>query len=504
MNKVYLVGAGPGDPGLITVKGRRVLEQADAVLFDHLANDALLDLAPPHAERVYVGKKKSAHAFSQEEICAMLIERARRGWNVVRLKGGDPFIFGRGGEEAEALADAGIPFEIVPGVTTPLGIAAYTGVPLTHREHTSAVTFVTGHSVDEIDWDRVGMSETLVIFMGLTTLPRIAHELIARGRAADTPAMAVRWATRADQETLVGTLTTLPALIEERHMKPPATIIVGEVVRLREKLDWFERLPLFGQRIVVTRARRQADALSSKLAALGADVIELPTIEITPSVSSLTEAITRLQTYDWLVFTSANGVKFFIDALDHSAFDLRQLRARICAIGSATRAAIEELHLKVDLMGKEYVAEGLLAAFAQYDLAGARILLPRAAVARDVIPTELARRGARVDVVEAYRTVAPEGLAERALNIFNAPRKPDWITFTSSSTVQNLVAAVGVEILRGLNVASIGPITSNAARSAGIEVSVEAREYTTNGLVAAILQYDGPPGRSKPRSGLAV
>jgi uroporphyrinogen III methyltransferase / synthase len=503
MNKVYLVGAGPGDPGLITVKGRRVLEQADAVLFDHLANDALLDLAPPHAERVYVGKKKSAHAFSQEEICAMLIERARRGWNVVRLKGGDPFIFGRGGEEAEALADAGIPFEIVPGVTTPLGIAAYTGVPLTHREHTSAVTFVTGHAVDEIDWDRVGMSETLVLFMGLTTFPQIARELIARGRAADTPAMAVRWATRPDQETLVGTLATLPKLIEEGHMKPPATIIVGEVVRLREKLDWFERLPLFGQRIVVTRARGQAEALSSKLAELGADVIELPTIALAPPVVlppvSLTEAITRLQTYDWLIFTSANGVKFFIEALDRSASDLRLLRAKICAIGPATRAAIEALHLKVDLIGKQYVAEGLLAAFTPYDLAGARIMLPRAAVARDLLPAELARRGALVDIVEAYRTVAPEGLAERALNIFNAPRKPDWITFTSSSTVQNLVAAVGPELLHGVKAASIGPITSGAARAAGIEVAVEAREYTTDGLVAALLQYDRPPGPSMRR-----
>jgi uroporphyrinogen III methyltransferase / synthase len=480
MNKVYLVGAGPGDPELITVKGRRVLEQADSVLFDHLANDSLLDLAPPAAERVYVGKKKSAHAFSQEEICEMLIERARRGWNVVRLKGGDPLIFGRGGEEAEALADAGIAFEIVPGVTTPLGIAAYTGVPLTHREHTSAVTFVTGHAVSEIDWDRVGMSETLVIFMGLTTLPQIARELIGRGRSAAT----------ADQETLVGTLATLPALIEQRRMKPPATIVIGEVVRLREKLDWFERLPLFGRRIVVTRARGQADALSSKLTALGADVVELPTISLEPPALlqqvSLTHAIAYLDVYNWLIFTSANGVKFFIEALDRSPTDLRKLRAKICAIGPATRAAIEALHLKVDLIGKEYVAEGLLAAFAPYDLSGARILLPRAAVARDVIPNELARRGALVDVVEAYRTVAPEGLAARASEIFTAPRKPDWVTFTSSSTVQNLVEAIGSEALRGVKAASIGPITSNTARALGIEIDAEAREYTIDGLVAAL------------------
>src|SRR5947208_1137474 len=233
--KVYLIGAGPGDPDLLTVKGRRILTLANVVLYDHLAPAALLDLAPPQAERVYVGKKRSAHAVTQEEICALLINRARRGLTVVRLKGGDPFIFGRGGEEAEALADAGIPFEVVPGITTPLGIAAYTGVPLTHREHTSAVTFVTGHAVEAIDWAKVGHAETLVIFMGLTTFPKIAAELIARGRSADTPAMAVRWATRPDQQTITGTLATLPALLAEEGMKPPATIIAGEVVRLREK-----------------------------------------------------------------------------------------------------------------------------------------------------------------------------------------------------------------------------------------------------------------------------
>ena len=305
MSKVYLVGAGPGDPELITVKGRRILEQAGAVLFDHLAPAALLDLAPPHAERIYVGKKKAAHAFTQDEICDMLIERARRGLTVVRLKGGDPFIFGRGGEEAEALAAAGIPFEIVPGVTTPLGIAAYTGVPLTHRDHTSVVTFVTGHAVGAIDWDKVGHAETLVIFMGLTTFEQIARELVARGRSPETPAMAVRWATRPDQETLTGTLATLPSLIAERTMKPPATIIVGDVVRLREKLDWYGRLPLAGKRIVVTRAREQADALSARLRELGAEVIEMPTIEIRPAADyvPLDRAIADLDRYDWLIFT---------------------------------------------------------------------------------------------------------------------------------------------------------------------------------------------------------
>jgi uroporphyrinogen III methyltransferase/synthase len=485
--KVYLVGAGPGDPELITVKGRRILQQADAVLYDHLANSALLDLAPPRAERLYVGKKKSTHEFSQEEICDLLIERARRGLTVVRLKGGDPFIFGRGGEEAEALAAAGIPFEIVPGVTTPLGIAAYTGVPLTHREHTSAVTFVTGHSVNAIDWAKVGHAETLVIFMGLTTFPEISRQLIANGRAPDTPAMAVRWATRPDQQTIAGTLSELPGKLA--GMKPPATIIVGEVVRLREKLDWFERLPLFGKRIVVTRAREQADALGSRLSALGAGVIDLPTIEIRPPAdpAPLDRAIAALDTYDWLIFTSANGVRFFLDRLD----DLRKLRAKICAIGPATRAAIEALHVKVDLMGKEYVAEGLLEAFSAHDLSGKRILLPRAAVARDLVPTTLAGRGARVDVVEAYRTVAPEHLAEQAREVLAG--RPDCITFTSSSTVRNLVEAAGAESLRGIRVASIGPITTRTALELGIEVTAEAAVFTVEGLVDAVLDLYRAP-----------
>jgi uroporphyrinogen III methyltransferase / synthase len=490
VGKVYLVGAGPGDPDLITWKGRRVLELADSVLFDHLASDALVSLAPPAAEHLYVGKKKSVHAFPQEEICAMMIERARSGLTVVRLKGGDPFIFGRGGEEVEALADAGIPFEIIPGITTALGIAAYSGVPLTYRGHSSAVAFVTGHAVDAVDWDKVGLAETLVIFMGITMFGEIARELIAHGRPANTPALAVRWATRPDQETLVGTLATLPHLIEHHAMKPPATIIVGEVARLHEKLGWYERLPLFGKRIIVTRAKGQAETLSAKLRALGADVIELPTIEIRPAANyePLDQAIVSLGCYDWLIFTSANGVRFFLDRLDRSTVDLRSLRAQICAIGPATRAAVEALHLKVDLMGKDYVAEGLVEAFSAYDLRGKRILLPRAAVARDLVPVELTRRGALVDVVEAYRTVIPDEASDRVREIFEGARKPECITFTSSSTVQNFVTTAGTDALAGVNVASIGPVTSKTARGLGIEIATEAQPFTIDGLVDAILE----------------
>jgi uroporphyrinogen III methyltransferase/synthase len=300
--------------------------------------------------------------------------------------------------------------------------------------------------------------------------------------------MAVRWATRPDQETLTGTLATLPDLISRHGMKPPATIVVGEVVRLREKLDWFERLPLFGKRIVVTRAKGQAGDLSSRLLALGADAIEMATIEIRPAAdyAPLDRALAELNAYDWLIFTSANGVRFFLQRLDRSAVDLRALRARICAIGPATRAAVEALHLKVDLMGREYVAEGLLEAFAAHDLAGRRVLLPRAAVARDLVPLELARRGAQVDVVEAYRTVTPEGAGAAAAGIFGGARKPDCITFTSSSTVQNFVAIGGAAALAGVKVASIGPVTTAAARGLGIPVDAEARVFTADGLVAAV------------------
>ena len=491
MSKVYLLGAGPGDPDLITWKGRKLLALADAVLYDHLANEHLLELTRKDCERIYVGKKKAVRAYPQEEICAMMIERARRGFTVVRLKGGDPFIFGRGGEELEALADAGIPFEVIPGVTSPLGIAAYSGVPLTHRAHTKLVTFVTGHDVAGIDWGKTGQSETLVIFMGIASIREIAREIVAHGRSADTPAIAVRWGTRPDQETVTGTLETIADRIEQAQLKPPATVIIGEVVALHDRLNWFEKLPLFGKRRVVTRSSDQAAEFSERLRSLGADAIELPVISIQPAQDpALDQAIERLASYDWLIFTSVNGVRFFLDRLDASKYDLRSLNARICAIGPATRRAVENLHLKVDRMPEEYIAESLIKAFAGEKLAGQRILLPRAAVARDLIPIELGKLGAQVDVVEAYRNIVPQDAASRAREIFSATRKPDWVTFTSSSTVKNLLAAAGREALAGVHVASIGPVTSATARAQGLKVDAEAKQYTLDGLVQAILELE--------------
>jgi uroporphyrinogen III methyltransferase/synthase len=488
MSKVYLIGAGPGDPDLITWKGRNILLQADAILYDHLASEALVELTPKHCERIYVGKKKSVHAFPQEVICDMMIERARRGLTVVRLKGGDPFIFGRGGEEVEALAAAGVAFEVVPGVTSPLGIAAYSGVPLTHRHHTSVVTFVTGHDVQAIDWSKVGQAETLVIFMGIMAIREIASEIMAHGRAANTPAMAVRWGTRPDQETVAGTLADIADRIEAAQLKPPATVIIGEVVALREKLNWFEHLPLFGRRIVVTRAPEQAADFAARLRALGAQAIELPVISLEPpsDPAPLDAAIANLSAYDWLIFTSVNGVRFFLDRLDRSNTDLRSLRARICAIGPATRRAIENLHLKVDVMPPEFVAERVVVALSAEDLRGKRILLPRAAIARDVIPAELSKLGAQVDVVEAYRNVIPQNAAARARAVFDDPHKPEWITFTSSSAVKNFLAVAGREVLQQVRIASIGPVTSQTIRDHGLEVHAEAKPYTTEGLIKAV------------------
>jgi len=416
----------------------------------------------------------------------MLIERARAGRVVVRLKGGDPFIFGRGGEEVEALAEAGIPFEVVPGVTSPLGIAAYCGVPLTHREHTSVVTMFTGHDVERIDWRSVSGAETLVVFMGLSNLAVIVERLLANGRAPETPAMAVRWATRPDQQTVASALVDLPRAVAEAQMKPPATIVIGGVVELRDKLGWFERLPLFGRTIIVTRASEQAGGFAARLRQSGARVIEWPTIAIRPASSfqALDEAIARLESYDWVSFTSVNGVRCFVERLDGSGRDLRALRGRLCAIGPATRRALERLHLKVDLMPDEYVAESLLHAFEKENLAGKRVLLPRAAIARDLIPEELRRRGVFIDVVEAYRTEMPEQ-ARQPL-----PARPDWITFTSSSTVRNFVEAQGVGVLDGVSIASIGPVTSGTVRQYGLRVAAEAKPYTIDGLLNALLQYE--------------
>lgn len=483
--RVYLVGAGPGDPGLITVRGLDVLRQADVILYDHLAPVSLLDYARPDAERIYVGKKRADHQLSQDETNALLVEKARGGALVVRLKGGDPFIFGRGGEEGEALHAAGIPFEVVPGVSSATGAAAYAGIPLTHRSRTSAISFVTGHEVDAIDWAKVGQTETLVIFMGLTTFGAIAKQLIAGGRDPKTPAAAIRWGTRPDQQTLTGTVGDLAERIAETKLRPPALIIVGEVVALRDDLNWFEKLPLFGQRIVLTRAEEQAGESAEQLRRMGADVVAAPTIEIREpsSWAPADAAIAKLETYDWLIFTSRNGVERFLARLDASERDLRAVKGRIAAIGPATAEALAAARLKTDCVPEEFVAESLLEAL-DSDMTGQNILIARAEVAREILPEGLRSRGASVDVAPVYRTVVPDASALREAL---AAKKPDWITFTSSSTVRHFVEMVGEGALQGGRIASIGPVTSATLREYGVEPTVEAEPHTMEGLIGAIV-----------------
>jgi uroporphyrinogen III methyltransferase/synthase len=492
MSKAYLVGAGPGNPELITVRGLHLLQSADCVLYDNLAPSSLLSHAPPHAERIYVGKKRSQHAFTQEEIVEMMIDRVRRGLNVVRLKGGDPFIFGRGGEEVEGLASAGVSYEVVPGVTTPLGIAAYTGVPLTHREHTSVVTFVTGHDVAAIDWSRFGLSETLVIFMGFEHLDLIVDRLVAAGRSPQTPAMAVRWATRPDQSTVCSELAALPARVREERLTPPATLIIGDVVGLRDRLSWYERLPLFGRRIVVTRSGGQADGMLRLLRELGADPVHLPVIEMAPldDYGALDDCIRRLGEYDWIVFTSANTVEFFFGRLAALNRDARSIRGSICTIGPATAEVLRAMHLIVDLMPEEHTSEGVAAAFSDREMAGKRVLLPRAATARDVIPDALTALGAHVDVADTYRNIIPPDAATRIANFLSSGRRLDWITFTSGSTVKNWLTLAGRESLQGVRIASIGPATSEVLRKHNLPIHAEASPSTMEALVEAILNSE--------------
>ncbi len=489
--KVSLVGAGPGDPELLTLRGRALLGRADVVFYDNLAAPAALGYAADGAERIYVGKKRAEQPYSQQQINELLIGEARKGRNVVRLKGGDPYIFGRGGEEALALAAAGIPFEVVPGVTSAVGAAAYAGIPLTHRDHTQAVTFVTGHQADSLDWDSLAGRQTLVVFMGLTSAAEIASRLLQAGRSAETPAAAVRWCTRGDQQTVAATLGDLPERIAESRLKPPALVIIGEVVGLRRSVNWFEKLPLFGQSIVVTRAAEQAGGFARRLRALGAHTIEIPTIAFEPPTSfeAVDRAIEKLDSYDWLAFTSANGARGFIDRLDASARDLRSLRARLCAIGPATAEALAGLHLKVDLTPEEFVAESVAEAFRGRRMEGKRVLLPRAEEAREFLPEALRGLGAHVDVAPVYRTVLPPESRRAAARVWDGAQAPDWVTVTSSSTAANLAEIAPLDRLRASRIASIGPITSRTARGLGLSVAVEASPHTADGLIDAIVSY---------------
>ena len=522
---VYLVGAGPGDPGLMTARSLELIAAADAIFHDRLIPPGVLDGARPDAELVYVGKAPGKPSVPQGEIGERLVEAAREGKSVVRLKGGDPFVFGRGGEEGEALREAGVEFEVVPGVTAGVAASAYAGIPVTHRDDASAVAFVTGHEDPEkaetaLDWEALArFPGTLVFYMGVKRLRDNAAALIAAGRDPDEPAAAVERGTMEGQRTVVATLGTLADAVEREDVGAPALIVVGPVVSRREALAWLERRPLHGRRVVVTRARAQASGLAATLRGLGAEVVELPAIRIESRVDDdeVRRAVERIGAgeYALVCLTSPNGVRLLFEAMRAAGLDARafgkgpelqqvgeegwnvggearpqrdsaapvQAGARIAAIGPGTARALAEHGITADVVPERFVAEGLVEALADVDVEGKRVLVARAAEARDVLPDALRERGAEVDVVALYETVR-EAPSEEAIE---AARSADYVTFTSSSTVRNLAEALGDRFPVSARVVSIGPITSEAARDAGLEVAVEAERHDIDGLVAAML-----------------
>lgn len=495
----YLAGAGPGDLGLVTMKVKEVVEKAEVLVYDYLCNPEILAWAPKGVEIIYAGKKAGQHTLKQEEIDALLVKKTQEGKRVVRLKGGDPFLFGRGGEEAEALAAAGLKFEIIPGVTSAIAAPAYAGIPVTHRDHTAQLTIFTGHedptkTESSLDFKQLATTPgTKVMLMGVERISVITSKLIENGAAPETPIALVRWGTTGQQQTLRGTLADIAGKVAEAGFKAPAVAVMGGVVTLRDELNWFETRPLYGKRIVVTRTRKQAGSLSTGLRALGADVFELPTIRIEPpkDLFEFGQLVQDAHTYDWIVFTSPNGVTAFFEMFYKIFNDAREIGgARIAAIGPATAAKVREFHLHVDLQPEEYVAEAVIKAFEKdSSVENQRILLARAEQARDVLPTELTKLGAIVDVAIAYRTVPETEDVSGALARFRE-EGADLITFTSSSTVENFLA-LKLPLPPGLKTASIGPITSATMKEHGLKVDVEAKQYDIPGLLQAVQEFYG-------------
>jgi uroporphyrinogen III methyltransferase/synthase len=495
---VYLVGAGPGDAGLLTLRGAELLRRADVVLHDALVNPDLLRLAPASAELIARGKNM---AMPQEEITALLIAKAREGKCVVRLKGGDPYIFGRGGEEAEALAAAKIPFEVVPGVSSFVAAPNYAGIPLTHRKHCSSFTVFTGHEDPDdaetaLHHDQIAkIPGTKVVLMGTEKLSGWTQSLIAHGMSPETPVAMVRWGTTGRQQTVAGTLATIAGLAVEKKLKPPVLTIIGDVVKLRGKLNWFEKRPLFGRRVVVTRRSEQAGGFAQRLTELGADVLEVPAIKITrpTETDAIVDALLGLNAYDWLVFTSVNGVTAFFDIFFRRFQDMRDIGGvRIAAVGPATAAKLRELHLQVDLTPDEFSARKIAAAFEKFEtIENLKMCLLRAEVANPDLPKALEELGAIVDDIAIYRTV-PETEDPAGAGAALLESGADWVTFTSGSTVEHFHARFDLpKLLKKfpqMKLASIGPETSKAIRVLGLEPALEAKEHTTDGLIVALLK----------------
>jgi uroporphyrinogen III methyltransferase/synthase len=496
---VYIVGAGPGDEDLITVRGVQALRKADVVVYDYLSNPSLLDECPEGCRRIYVGKMAGKHSLPQEEINALLVEHARRGQVVVRLKGGDPFVFGRGGEEALELAAAGIAFVVVPGITAALAAAAYAGIPLTHRGLASSAALITGHedptkADSDVDWERLALGAgTLTVYMGVKNLPRIVERLVSAGRPADTPAALIRWGTLNCQQTLTGRLGQITALAEEKGYGPPAILVVGEVVSLREKLRWFDTRPLFGRKMVVTRSRNQVSELSRALRQLGAEVRELPSISISPveDLSELDRHLGHLDTFSWIVFTSVNGVDVFFSRIERAGRDARALSGiRVAVMGEETAARLRNHGITADLVPDRFTSEAVLTCFAEMkeNYRGERFLFPGSEIARELLPAGLEKMGAQVVRLPVYRNLVPEYPPEEVDEVFQDT--PDLVTFTSSSTVNHLVeilrACGRTHYLKAIRGACIGPVTADTARKRGIPVVLEASPHSIEGLVSAI------------------
>lgn len=497
--KAYLIGAGPGDPGLLTIKGMKLLSEADVVIYDRLASPRILSYARPGAELIYVGKTAGRHAVSQDKINELIVEKAKENKMVVRLKGGDPFIFGRGGEEAQVLAAEGIPFEIVPGVSSSIAAPAYAGIPLTHRAHAACVTLITGHrkfGVDEIDvnWEGLAKSNgTLVFLMGMTNLPNIVSQLTQHGLPADTPAAVVQWGTTPRQKTVTGVLSDIVQRVRDAGIGSPAVIVVGTVVNLRDSISWFETKPLFGRRILVTRSREQASELVELLEENGAECIELPAISVVPSHDpSISEKLCSLiPSSNWVVFTSINAVRCFFELCFQSGLDIRSLgHLKIAVIGTGTANALKEYHIKPDLIPASFDAEGLVDAFKDQGIDGQHILLPKAEKTRDVLITGLKEMGALVNAVTVYENVIPQ-LADDVLE--SLAQGVDVVTFTSSSTVKNLVALLPADLKNMLiaraKAACIGPITARTAKEMGFDVAIQPESATIPALVRAIKDF---------------
>lgn len=505
--KVYLVGAGPGDPKLITVRGLQCLEACDVVVYDRLASPRLLRHVKPGTEQIYVGKLPDRHTMKQEEINQLLVDLALQGKTVTRLKGGDPTIFGRVGEEAELLYDNGIEFEIIPGITSAIAVPAYAGIPVTHRDLASSLSIITGHeSPDKLDrsihWDKVtNATGTLIFLMGVSKIGYIAEQLIKHGKPPQTPVALIRWGTRVEQRTIVGTLETIEAIVREANFQPPAVIVVGEVVLQREKLQWYEKKPLFGLRVLVTRARAQASELANQIETLGGEPCEFPVIEtIEPSdpavIDLLREQLEQAEQYQWLMFTSVNGVEFFFGWLRKFQIDIRRFfGAKIAAVGPKTAEALAQRGLVAEELPVKFHAEGLLEQLDPQLKAGERVLLPRGDLAREVLPRELKAKGLIPTEIDVYETVLADQQDELALDWIRE-KEIHMITFTSSSTVTNLLEVLkrkGIsnpaELLADIPVASIGPITTQTAVEAGLKVAIEPDDSTLDGLLQAIVDY---------------